>query len=91
MFLNESPQGTFTIRYAMNTKGKGFIIADNSGRYKFFDETNDPKNPFRQIKDLVSSTCNFNNLFSQPKLTVNSHGSKIYQICTIALTLESQE
>jgi hypothetical protein len=40
---------------------------------------------------LVSSTCNFNNLFSQPKLTVNNHGSKIYQICTIALTLESQE
>lgn len=77
MFLNESPQTSFTIRYAMNTKGKGFIIADNAGRYMVFDETNDPKTPFRLIKDLVSSTCNLNSFFSQPLLTAMSHGAKI--------------
>jgi len=54
MLMNESPVGTFKIRYAMNSKPNGFIIADNSGRFMVFELTNDQKHPYHAIKNMVS-------------------------------------
>lgn len=78
MLMSESPMGHFNIKYAMNTQQNGFIIADNTGKYLVYEETNDPKNPFKIFKSLVSHTCFINSVlylyFSQLKLIVKSLG-----------------
>jgi hypothetical protein len=55
MLMSESPVGNFKIRYAMNSKPNGFLIADNSGRLMVFELTNDPKAPYHATKTLVSA------------------------------------
>lgn len=57
MLLPESPGSMFSIRLAMNSRPNGFVIADNSGKYLVYEETNDPKSPFKLIKTLVSRSC----------------------------------
>lgn len=57
MLMSESPLGNFNIKYAINSQPNGFIIADNNGHYLVYEETNDPKNPFKTVKNLVSITC----------------------------------
>jgi hypothetical protein len=54
MLMSESPIGNFKIRYAMNSKPNGFVIADNSGRLMVFELTNDPKHPYHAMKTMVS-------------------------------------
>ena len=54
MFMSESPGQNFSIRYAMNCRPEGFVIADNAGSYLVYEGTNDPKNPFTKVKNLVS-------------------------------------
>jgi hypothetical protein len=55
MLLPDSPVHQFSIRYAINSRPNGFIIADNAGRYLVYESFNDPKCPFAKLKSLVSS------------------------------------
>jgi len=55
MMLPDSPVGQFSIRMAINSRPNGFILADNAGRYLVFEQHNDPKNPYRLLKSLVSA------------------------------------
>jgi hypothetical protein len=54
MMMSESPVHDFSIRYAINSRPDGFVIADNAGCYIVYEQTNDPKNPFTKIKSMVS-------------------------------------
>jgi hypothetical protein len=37
MLLPEAPVGTFSIRFVVNSRPNGFIVADNAGRYLVFE------------------------------------------------------
>lgn len=55
MMLKESPGEQFSIRYAINSRPNGFVIANTTGRYMVYEEIGDPKCPYRMAKSLVSA------------------------------------
>lgn len=69
MLMSESPGAVFKIRFAMNSRPNGFIIGDNSGRLIVYEETSDPKAPYRVAKTLVSACLQCSLSSSRPLST----------------------
>jgi hypothetical protein len=55
MVIATSPGPSFKIKQIMQRKQEGFIIVDETGRFKIYQQSGEPKSPYFHFKDLPTT------------------------------------